>query len=145
MSSYFDLAEMYDFVAYLSLNSLVFLWFLNMFLEAIQKSQSEYVVYVAFNRKLKLCWHEVKVLLGIHPSNYFKHQFDVKIFYSCQCQRLVKENVKFISLSKHKLECVKMQKLNGAIFLKHINTVKPNSSRQCTLHVPPFWANFVAW
>lgn len=116
-----------------------------MFLEATQKSQSEYVVYVALNGKLKLAWRGVKVLLGIHPSNYFKHQFDVKMFYSCQCQRPVKENAKFISLSKHKLECVKMQKLNGAIFLKHINTAKPNGYWQCTLHVPPVWANFIAW
>lgn len=79
--------------------TLAFLWHFNMYLEAIQKSQSEYVVYVALNEKLKLGWREVKVLLGIHPSNYFKHQFDVKMFYSCQCQRPVKESAKVISLS----------------------------------------------
>lgn len=103
-----------------------------MYLEAIQKSQPEYVVYVALNRKLKLAWHGVKVLLGIHPSNYFKHLFDVKMFCSCQCQRPVKENVKVINLSKNKPERVKMHKLNGAIFLKHINTVKTNRYWQCT-------------
>lgn len=97
-----------------------------MLLEAMQKSQSEYVVYVAFNGKLKLCWRGVKVLLGIHPTNYCRHQFDGKMFYSCQCQRPVKENAKVISLSRNKLESVKLQNFNGAIFVNHINTVKTN-------------------
>lgn len=98
-----------------------------MYLDVIQKSQSENVVYVALNRKLNLGWRGVEVLLGIYPSNYSKHQFDVKMFYSCHCQRPVKENAKVISLSTNKQDRVKMQKLNGAIFLKHINTVKTNS------------------
>lgn len=42
------------------------------------------------------------MLLGIYPSNYFKHQFDDKMFYRCQCQRPVKQNAKVISLSKEK-------------------------------------------
>lgn len=122
--------------------TLAFLRYVNMHLEAIQKSQREYVVHVALNGKLKLGWRGVKVLLGIHPSNYFKHQFDAKMFYSCQCQRAVKENAKVISLSTNKLESVKMQKLNGAIFLKHINTVKTNSY----WHAPPLRAaSSVAW
>lgn len=103
-----------------------------MYLEDIQTSQSG---YVALNGKLKMGRHGVKVLLGIHPSNYFKHQFDVKMFYSCQCQRPVKENTKVISLSKNELERVKMQKLNGVIFLKQINAVKTNSYWHCTSHV----------
>ena len=93
------------------LELLHFAWYLNVFLEAIQKSQSECVVYVALNGKIKLGWRWVKVLLGIHPSNYLKHQFDVKMFNSCQCQRPDKENPKVISLSKNKLGRVKMQSL----------------------------------
>lgn len=62
MTACFDPAETSD-VVYLGLNSC-----LNMFLDAIQKSQSEYVVNVALNGKLKLGWREVKVLTGNSPE-----------------------------------------------------------------------------
>lgn len=68
--------------------TLTFMWYVNMYLEASQKSQSDYVVCESLSEEPELGWHRVKVLLGIHPSNYFKHQFDVKMFYGCQCQRL---------------------------------------------------------
>ncbi len=66
----------------------------------------------------------------------------LKCFTAASAKGSVKENAKVISLWKNKLERVKMQKLNGAILLKHINTVKTNSY----WHAPPLRdASFIAW
>ena len=99
------------------------------------RNHTEFTIWVcgvcSIKWKHKTRLHEVRVLLGIHPSNYFQHQFDVKMFCSCQCQRPVKENAKVISLSKTKLQRVKQQQPNGAIFPNHINAVKTNSHWRC--------------
>ena len=65
----------------------------------------------------------------------------LKCFEAANAKGRLKKNAKVISFSKSKLERVKLQKFNGAIFLNHINTVYQTA----TGNVPPSWAYFVVW
>lgn len=84
------------------------------------------------------CFWEITQAIAISIN------FKLKCFTAAKLQRPAMENAKVISLSKNKLEHVKLQDLIGAIFLKHINTVKTNCCCLCISCVCSILANFVA-
>lgn len=59
----------------------------------------------------------------------------IKCFTGGSAKGQLSKMLRSLAFQRKKLQCVKMQQLNGAIFLKHINTIKTNSYWQCISHV----------